>query len=101
MNWLLWLSWACVGAYGAWLSAREMWPPAIRHLRRAASLSAWNGTVVGQSVASESRRLIPPVLGACGWLLGWVVLCTAWAALLLWSGAGIWAGDPRFVALFG
>lgn len=94
----LWISWSLVALYGACFSARELWPLATSALRRCRATSAWAGS---GGIRAVARAQSLPLLQACGWLLAWVGLCSAWAALLLWSGSGIWDRQPLFQALFG
>jgi len=89
----MWASWALVAAYGAWMAWHEIWPQAAGLLQRAMARSAF-----APSPDAAERGLL---LTAAGWLVGWVALCTLWAALLLWSSRLIWAGAPLARALFG
>jgi len=89
----MWASWGLVAAYGAWTAWREIWPQVAGLLQRAVASSAF-----GSSRGAGARGLL---LSAAGWLVGWVVLCTLWAALLLWSSQLVWSGAPLARVLFG
>lgn len=90
---VMWASWALVAFYGAAFAWREMWPQAVRLLRRAAALYAFGAPGASRAASGLALR-------ACGWLVAWVLMCTLWAALLLWSGQRAWARVP-VAALFG
>ncbi|MEW6046081.1 MAG: hypothetical protein AB1609_06310 [Bacillota bacterium] len=93
---VMWASWAVVAAYGAWMAWKEIWPVASRLLRQGAAAGAFQ-PLRGAAAYLEDAR----VLRACGWLLIWVLVCTAWSALLVWSGRLIWSGSPLARTLFG
>lgn len=92
----MWTSWVIVAGYGAWFAWREMWPEAQSLLRKAAALRAFVATGRGPSGAE-----VKIALRACCWLAGWVLICTAWSAFLLWGAMHVWAGAPLARALFG
>lgn len=92
----MWASWALVAAYGAWVAWREIWPEALGLLRKAAALRAF-----AAPDGDAPWAVLSLTLRACGWLVAWVLICTAWSALLLWSGQLIHAGAPLARALFG
>lgn len=79
------LAWAIVAAYGAAFAWRRMRPEAEAWLRRRRAMGAWTGPGPNPAgpVASARRRALAM---AVGWLVAWVLVCTAWSALLLHAG---------------
>ena len=84
-EWMSRLAWAVVAAYGAGFAYRRIRPEAEGWLRRRRAMAAWTGPGPGRAgrlVCARRRALAMAV----AWMAAWVLVCTAWSALLLCAG---------------